>query len=94
MRRTKAAGEKILAVLGPAVVHTGGGEIVIQLHPGDCQALERQVTQLAAATHPTATVRLAADESITAGGCRVVTEFGNVDMQLEAQLERIQQELS
>jgi lysine-ketoglutarate reductase/saccharopine dehydrogenase-like protein (TIGR00300 family) len=28
MRRTKAAGEKILAVLGPAVVHTGAGELV------------------------------------------------------------------
>ena len=31
MRRTKAAGEKILAVLGPAVVHTGGGDIVARL---------------------------------------------------------------
>ena len=31
MRRTRAAGEKILAVLGPAVVHTGGGEIVAKL---------------------------------------------------------------
>jgi lysine-ketoglutarate reductase/saccharopine dehydrogenase-like protein (TIGR00300 family) len=31
MRRTKAAGEKILAVLGPAVVHTGGGELVTGL---------------------------------------------------------------
>lgn len=31
MRRTRAAGEKILAVLGPAVVHTGGGEIVASL---------------------------------------------------------------
>jgi lysine-ketoglutarate reductase/saccharopine dehydrogenase-like protein (TIGR00300 family) len=28
MKRTKAAGEKILAVLGPAVVHTGGSEWV------------------------------------------------------------------
>ena len=28
MRRTKAAGEKILAVLGPAVVHTGGSGLV------------------------------------------------------------------
>ncbi len=26
MKRTKASGEKILAVLGPAVVHTGGGQ--------------------------------------------------------------------
>ena len=28
MRRTRAAGEKILAVLGPAVVHTGGSETI------------------------------------------------------------------
>lgn len=31
MRRTRAAGEKILAVLGPAVVHTGGSEQVAKL---------------------------------------------------------------
>jgi lysine-ketoglutarate reductase/saccharopine dehydrogenase-like protein (TIGR00300 family) len=31
MRRAKEAGEKILAVLGPAVIHTGGGELVSQL---------------------------------------------------------------
>ncbi len=28
MKRTKAAGEKVMAVLGPAVVHTGGAELV------------------------------------------------------------------
>jgi lysine-ketoglutarate reductase/saccharopine dehydrogenase-like protein (TIGR00300 family) len=31
MRRTRKAGEKILAVLGPAVVHTGGGELVAKM---------------------------------------------------------------
>ncbi|MCS6865153.1 MAG: TIGR00300 family protein [Gemmataceae bacterium] len=31
IRKTRAAGEKVLAVLGPAVVHTGGGELVAQL---------------------------------------------------------------
>src|SRR5712692_6652921 len=31
MKRTKAAGEKILAVLGPAVVHTGGSDLVCRL---------------------------------------------------------------
>jgi lysine-ketoglutarate reductase/saccharopine dehydrogenase-like protein (TIGR00300 family) len=31
MRRTRAAGEKILAVLGPAVVHTGGVEHICKL---------------------------------------------------------------
>jgi lysine-ketoglutarate reductase/saccharopine dehydrogenase-like protein (TIGR00300 family) len=31
MRKTRAAGEKVLAVLGPAVVHTGGSELVAKL---------------------------------------------------------------
>src|SRR5262249_54331621 len=31
MKRTRQAGEKILAVLGPAVVHTGAGELVSRL---------------------------------------------------------------
>jgi lysine-ketoglutarate reductase/saccharopine dehydrogenase-like protein (TIGR00300 family) len=31
MRKTRASGEKILAVLGPAVVHTGGGELVVKM---------------------------------------------------------------
>jgi lysine-ketoglutarate reductase/saccharopine dehydrogenase-like protein (TIGR00300 family) len=34
MRRTKEAGEKILAVLGPAVVHTGGREHICRLIRG------------------------------------------------------------
>jgi lysine-ketoglutarate reductase/saccharopine dehydrogenase-like protein (TIGR00300 family) len=31
MRKTRAAGDRVLAVLGPAVVHTGGGELVAKL---------------------------------------------------------------
>jgi lysine-ketoglutarate reductase/saccharopine dehydrogenase-like protein (TIGR00300 family) len=31
MRKCRSSGEKILAVLGPAVVHTGGGEIVAKM---------------------------------------------------------------
>jgi flagellar assembly protein FliH len=72
----------------------GSGEIAIHLHPDDCQILERQVQTLAEVMHPTATVRLVPDEAVSAGGCRIVTEFGSVDMQLETQLERIKQELS
>jgi flagellar assembly protein FliH len=72
---------------------TGCGEIAIQLNPSDRTALERQVTTLAAAMHPTATIRLTDDATVSPGGCRVVTEFGNVDVQLEAQLERIKEEL-
>lgn len=31
MKRTRASGEKVLAVLGPAVVHTGGSELVAKM---------------------------------------------------------------
>jgi flagellar assembly protein FliH len=70
------------------------GEFAIHLHPADRQTLERQIANLAAATHPTATVRLVDDATITAGGCRVVSQFGSVDMQIEAQLQRIKEELA
>jgi flagellar assembly protein FliH len=73
---------------------TGAGEIVIHLNPTDHATLERQTAQLAASMHPTAKVRLAADATTSPGGCRVTTEFGTVDMQIEAQLKRITQELN
>jgi lysine-ketoglutarate reductase/saccharopine dehydrogenase-like protein (TIGR00300 family) len=34
MRKAKAAGEKVMAVLGPAVVHTGGAELVVKMIRG------------------------------------------------------------
>jgi flagellar assembly protein FliH len=72
----------------------GGGEFAIHLNRQDHAVLARQIEQLAAAMHPTATVRLVPDETVSPGGCRVATEFGSVDMQLESQLERIKQELN
>lgn len=72
----------------------GRGDVTVQLSPADQQTLERQVHQLAATFAPLATVKVVADEAITPGGCRLLTEFGVVDQQLETQLERIKQELS
>jgi flagellar assembly protein FliH len=72
----------------------GSGDVTVRLNPADQETLERQVKQLAAVFAPLATVNVMADEAITAGGCRVITEFGAVDQQLETQLERVKQELS
>jgi flagellar assembly protein FliH len=71
----------------------GSGEVVIHLHPGDHAAIERSVEQLAAAVCPLATARVVADGAVSAGGCRIATEFGTIDGRLEAQLERIREEL-
>jgi flagellar biosynthesis/type III secretory pathway protein FliH len=35
-----------------------------------------------------------ADDAVSPGGCRLNTEFGTIDKQLETQLERIKEELS
>jgi flagellar assembly protein FliH len=72
----------------------GKGQITIQLHPGDFETLEGQVRQLSAAFAPLATLNVVADAGITPGGCRLVTEFGAIDQQLETQLQRMKQELS
>jgi flagellar assembly protein FliH len=68
--------------------------VTVRLNPADQQTLERQVQQLAAVFAPLATVTVVADESISPGGCRLSTEFGSVDQQLETQLERIKAELN
>lgn len=72
----------------------GRGELTVQLNPGDAATLERQVRQLAAAFAPLATISVVGDEAISPGGCRLMTQFGAVDQQLETQLERIRQELA
>ena len=41
-----------------------------------------------------AAAELAADENISPGGCRVETEHGSIDQQIEAQLARILEELT
>jgi flagellar assembly protein FliH len=72
----------------------GSGDVTIRLNPADQETLARQAQQLAAVFAPLAKLTIAADEAITLGGCRLITEFGSIDQQLETQLERVKQELA
>jgi len=72
----------------------GAGEITVRLHPTDHETLGSQVRQLAEVFHPAATANIVADPSLSKGGCRIETEFGSIDQQIETQLKRLQQELS
>ncbi|MCA9234595.1 MAG: hypothetical protein KDA44_03960 [Planctomycetales bacterium] len=71
----------------------GAGEITLQLAPGDVETLSGQIEQLTEMFASAATVRIVPDARITPGGCRVVTEFGVIDEQLETQLARLEEEL-
>lgn len=71
----------------------GNERITLRLHPEDQATLGDRVKTLIAELGSLAEVRVVADPAITAGGCRVDTEFGSIDQQLESQLARIMEEL-
>ena len=72
----------------------GGAELRLHLSPQDLAALKPQVEALLAEFSSLGTAELAADPQVTPGGCRVETRFGTIDQQFEAQLARIEEELT
>jgi flagellar biosynthesis/type III secretory pathway protein FliH len=73
---------------------TGSSQLRIQLNPNDLKALGNQLTVIINEVAPLAGAELQADPDITPGGCRVETRFGVIDQQFEAQLKRIEEELT
>jgi flagellar assembly protein FliH len=71
----------------------GNERITLRLNPTDHATLKDHITKLTAEMNSLAETRVIADPAVTAGGCRVDTEFGSIDQQLEAQLARITEEL-
>jgi|KBSSwiStaDraftv2_1062776.scaffolds.fasta_scaffold1215307_2 flagellar assembly protein FliH len=71
----------------------GNERITLRLNPTDHDTLKDHIAKLTAEMNSLAETRVIADSAITPGGCRVETEFGSIDQQLEAQLARITEEL-
>ena len=72
----------------------GGGHIRIHLNPEDHQRFSSTIPSIADRIKDLAPADIVADPQISAGGCRVITEFGTVDQQIESQLARIEEELT
>jgi flagellar assembly protein FliH len=72
----------------------GSSELRIHLNPGDHETLGARVEAILGELSGLAPAELAADPEITPGGCRVETRFGTIDQQFEAQLARIEEELT
>ncbi|MCG8587582.1 MAG: hypothetical protein MI757_22980 [Pirellulales bacterium] len=69
-------------------------QLTIRLSPSDYETLGPEVEKLADQIRTVGTARVVADESISPGGCRVDSEFGVIDQQIESQLARIAEELT
>ncbi|HND53452.1 MAG TPA: FliH/SctL family protein [Pirellulaceae bacterium] len=71
----------------------GRPRVVLALHPRDLELLSGQLGQLLAEMGRVATVEVAADSRLEPGGCRVTSEFGELDQQWTTRLARIEAEL-
>jgi flagellar assembly protein FliH len=72
----------------------GTSEITVHVNATDYEHFGKQIERLAETVCHVAPSQIVADEKITAGGCRVTTRYGEIDQQIEAQLRRIEEELS
>ncbi|MGO8752372.1 MAG: FliH/SctL family protein [Thermoguttaceae bacterium] len=72
----------------------GSPHVRIHLSPADHQTLGGHVQTLAQELTPMAAAELVSDAEIAPGGCRVETRFGTIDQRFEAQLARIEEELT
>ena len=72
---------------------SGNAQLRIRLNSDDHRSIAKQVATLADELSPLAVAEIIPDPDITPGGCRVETKFGIIDQQIEAQLERIEEEL-
>jgi flagellar assembly protein FliH len=71
----------------------GNAEIVLRLNPDDHAGFGSQSEKITQELTGLGNVRIVADSAISSGGCRVDTEFGSLDQQLEQQLARVAEEL-
>ncbi len=72
---------------------TGSRRLKVYLSPSEYDALGEQRQAIADVIGSTAKTEFVADPTIQSGGCRVVTEHGEIDCRLESQLARIEEEL-
>jgi flagellar assembly protein FliH len=72
----------------------GTTQVRLHLNPADHATLSPQIQLLVKEISGLGPTEIHADASVTPGGCRVETRFGTVDQQFEAQLARIEEELT
>jgi len=75
-------------------ISAGNGQLKLYMNPGDLDALRGQIEQLVDQLGLVVPTEFLPDPEVSQGGCRVESEFGKVDHQIESQLERIAEELA
>lgn len=72
----------------------GSPQLRLCMNPNDLQALKDHLEPLKQELNRGSQAEIVADPQVTPGGCRIDTSFGTIDQQIEAQLQRIEEELT
>jgi flagellar assembly protein FliH len=72
----------------------GSSQVRILLNPVDHETLQGQIARLSKELGRIGGAEILPDPQITPGGCRIETLHGSIDQQFEAQLQRIEEELT
>jgi flagellar assembly protein FliH len=72
----------------------GSSQVRLHLNPADHETMRLQIDALLHELAGLGSAEVIADPQIAPGGCRVETAFGLIDQQLDAQLARIEEELT
>jgi flagellar assembly protein FliH len=72
---------------------SGSTSITLQLHPEDFATLGEHVASIRQQFTQLAQAQIVPCTEITPGGCRVITDYGEIDQRIESQLERLREEL-
>jgi flagellar assembly protein FliH len=72
----------------------GMGSLKVCLNPSDHALLSDGAAKIIAEMKQLAPTELVADSGVSPGGCRVDSQFGSIDQQIESQLARIRDELT
>ena len=94
-RELSARPEITLELLREALeLSAGSPRLRVLMNPADHETLASRAQSLIEELSAVGEAQLIADEQISPGGCRVETRFGVIDQQFEAQLARIEEELT
>jgi flagellar assembly protein FliH len=73
---------------------TGAAEINVHINPSDYEHLGPQVENITAVLAQLTPSAIVADPTVSPGGCRITTRYGEIDQRIESQLKRIEEELA
>ncbi len=73
---------------------SSGERIRLCLNPQDVETLGEQAGELSRRISGLAPTEIVADPTVSAGGCVIKTEYGQIDQRIESQLARIEEELT